>query len=342
MRVAVIVTSTRVVDASWTTAHLIDAMTRLGHLVRLFEPGDFEVTSTGRLVARAWCIDEPEPDVEALSALIQGQRAPRRYVELSNIDLLLVRVNPLPGYLLQLLLMAADQGVVCVNHPSGLARTRGKTWLASLADVPRPPTILTASPAAAVTFARNLGGPVVVKPSQGSGGRGVRLISEGDDAGLEKAVIAARTYGGQAIVQGYLPEAEAGEKRLFWVNGRLLGGYLRTRGEGEFRHNLKQGGQPAACTVDAADEALCAAISPHLFATGIAVAGLDVIGGKLVEVNTLNPGGVHWADHFSAAPPGTLATAVVRALEDIVARGAGAERPAVDARIPFGRSGDAS
>jgi glutathione synthase len=342
MRVAVIVTSARVVDASWTTAHLIDAMTRLGHVVRLFEPTDFEVTSAGRLVARAWCIDQPEADVEALSALIKQQGAPRRYVELSNIDLLLVRVNPMPSYLLQLLLMAADQGVICVNHPSGLARTRGKAWLASLADVPRPPTVLTASPASALTFARQLGGPVVVKPTQGSGGRGVRLVAEGDDTALEKAVIAARTYGGQAIVQGYMPEAEAGEKRLFWVNGRLVGGYLRTRGEGEFRHNLKQGGQPAPCAVEPADEALCAAISPHLLANGIAVAGLDVIGGKLVEVNTLNPGGVHWADHFSDAPPGTLATVVVRALEDIVARGEGAVRPSAGAQQPQSRSDDAS
>lgn len=322
MRVAVIVSSVKVIDASWTTAHIIDAMTRLGHTVRLLEPTDLELTSAGRLVTRAWCIDEPSESVEALSTLIQSQTAPRRYVELSNIDLLLLRVNPLPGYLLQLLLMAADQGTICVNHPGGLARTRGKAWLASLSGVPRPDTVLTASPASAQAFARTQNGPLVVKPTQGSGGRGVRLVPAGDDQALEKAVIQARTFGGQAIVQAYLPEAEAGEKRLFWVDGELLGAYQRNRTSGEFRHNLKQGAQPSPCAVDEADRRICAAVTPHLRRNGIVVAGLDVIGGQLIEVNTLNPGGVHWSDHFSDSPQGSLATQVVRSLERVAARGA--------------------
>ena len=322
MRVAVVVSSTKVIDSSWTTAHLIDAMTRLGHSVRLLEPTDLELTSAGRLVTRAWCIDEPLADVSALSALIQSQAAPRRYVELANIDLLLLRVNPLPAYLLQLLLMAADQGTVCVNHPGGLARTRGKAWLASLAGVPRPETVLTGSPASALTFARTQNGPLIVKPTQGSGGRGVRLVALGDEVALEKAVIQARTFGGQAIVQAYLPEAEAGEKRLFWVDGELMGAYQRNRSDGDFRHNLKQGAQPSPCAVDEADRAICAAVSPHLRRNGIVVAGLDVIGGKLIEVNTLNPGGVHWSDHFSGSPHGTLATDVVKVLERVADRGA--------------------
>ncbi len=316
MRIAVVLTSTRAVDPSWTTVHLVDAMLRLGHTVRLLEPGDLEITAGGRIVARAWCFDEvlaPEIQlgIERLSNLIRSQEGTRRYINLDLCDLLLVRVNPLPSHLLQLLSMVEEAGVPVINRPSGLARTRGKAWLATLPDVPRPTTLVTTSGASARAFAQQNPGRLVVKPATGSGGRGVKLIEENQLDALEIAVKQASLLGGHAVVQTYLPEAEAGEKRLFWVAGALLGGYLRNRASGEFRHNLKQGAQPLPCQIEAPDRALAAAIGPHLMRNGILVAGLDVIGGSLVEVNTLNPGGVHWSDHFQADVPGRIASETI-------------------------------
>jgi glutathione synthase len=46
------------------------------------------------------------------------------------------------------------------------------------------------------------------------------------------------------------------------------------------------------------------ALTPHLLRNGIRIAGIDLIGDQIVEVNTLNPGGLHYADAFQdpAAP----------------------------------------
>ena len=107
-------------------------------------------------------------------------------------------------------------------------------------------------------------------------------------------LLAANAGDGWVVAQEYLPEAEAGEKRLFWLNGELLGGYLRLRAPGDFRHNLKLGGQPTVCTVDDVDRTAVAALGPHLEAAGVWLAGVDVIGGRIVEVNVLNPGGAHF------------------------------------------------
>jgi glutathione synthase len=57
------------------------------------------------------------------------------------------------------------------------------------------------------------------------------------------------------------------------------------------------------------------AIGPHLLRHGIGFAGLDVIGDMLVEVNTLNPGGIHWADTLGSQPRGSIARRTIQILE---------------------------
>ena len=316
MRFALVLTNVTSVDATWTSVHLGAAILRAGHELCIWEPADFEVTETGRLVARAWCVDTAPESVELLGRAISGQRLPRKYIDLSSCDRLLMRVNPLSLAAEQFCLLAQEQGVHVVNDPAGAARTRAKAWLASLpADVPRPRTLVTGSRSAARNFLDAVGSTVVVKPASGSGGRGVSLVPTRRHDILERSLSTAAARGvTHVVLQEYLSEARDGEKRIVWVDGVLLGAYQRQRADGDFRHNLKQGARPTPCTVDAADQAINAAISPHLVRNGIRIAGLDVIGGRLVEVNTLNPGGVHWADSLGEKPTGWIADEAIRLL----------------------------
>jgi len=121
---------------------------------------------------------------------------------------------------------------------------------------------------------------------------------------------------GYVVAQAYLPEASEGEKRLLWVGGRLLGAYRRMRAPGEFRHNLKHGAKPEACELTESDFAIEQAIRPHLRRTGVWFAGLDVIGGKVIEVNVLNPGGSHFVE---ATGGRALGPDIVRSLEKEIA-----------------------
>jgi glutathione synthase len=50
-----------------------------------------------------------------------------------------------------------------------------------------------------------------------------------------------------------------------------------------------------------ADHALAAALTPHLLRDGVWFAGVDVIGGLVIEVNTLNPGGVYWSEQLGTS-----------------------------------------
>lgn len=298
MKLGFLLTNVAAVTETWTSAHLAHAALEAGHEVRLFEPWSHEVTEHGRLVARAWALAGPSGSRAELIRKIRRGALPRRYVELASLDRLFLRVNPLTAAALQVALLAHAAGVEVINDPMGVSLTRTKAWLASLADVPRPPTLVTSSRASVDAFRRqHPDAELIVKPTASSGGRGVALVPPGRLGALHDAVDQARRIGsGHVVLQTCVPEADRGEKRLVWVDGQILGGYLRLRADGDFRHNLKRGGQPTPCDIEPSDEVLSRAISPHLSRNGIRIAGLDVIGGQLIEVNTLNPGGIHWSD----------------------------------------------
>ncbi len=297
MRIAIAVNNVQQVEATWTTLHLAHRALEQGHSVRFIETRDYEITSRGQLVARAYVADPPSPGHLALGAALLDRALPRRYTTLESCDLLLLRVNPLTEAMLNMALVAQELGVAVVNDPTGIARTRSKAWLAGLSDVPRPLTLVTQSRASARLFAGNLDVPAVVKPSTSSGGRAVSLVPPNHPELLEEAMDRAQLAdAGPVVIQACIPEASEGEKRLVWMDGDILGGYLRRRSEGEFRHNLRCGSTPLACEITAADRAIGAALTPHLMRNGIRIAGLDVIGRLLVEVNTMNPGGVHYAE----------------------------------------------
>ena len=61
---------------------------------------------------------------------------------------------------------------------------------------------------------------------------------------------------------------------------------------GEFRSNLAVGGQPEACDLSDAERAICAELAPALRAEGLFFVGIDVIDGRLSEINVTSPTGV--------------------------------------------------
>lgn len=300
MRIAIAITHAPALGPTWTTAHFAQAALEAGHRVHIVESGDFEVTAGRRLVCRSMLMDAPFSNAGTLAQAVSSRALMRRALDLVTCDLLLMRVNPLTLPMLATALAAQELGVRVVNDPTGMARTHTKSWLAALPDVPIPRTIVTRSRASAHLFAGNLDGDAVVKPARGSGGRDVMRVSHGQpqllDAALDK--MQAAHGRGAFIVQAYEPDADQGEKRLFWVDGQILCAYLRLRPDGGFHHNLRQGGRPAQCEMTESDRAISAAIGPHLLRNGIRIAGLDVIGRNLIEVNTLNPGGIHYAESF--------------------------------------------
>jgi glutathione synthase len=132
----------------------------------------------------------------------------------------------------------------------------------------------------------------VIKPVDGFAGRGVlRLDRHDPNLG---SLIEISTRGGTraVVVQRFLREVSAGNKRIFMIAGEPAGAVYRYPQAGDFRI----GNPSAEAPVTARDREICERLAPALRRHGIHLAGLDVIGPYLIEVNVTSVGALRKAD----------------------------------------------
>ncbi len=175
------------------------------------------------------------------------------------------------------------------NSPTGIRALHEKLVALRLPDL-CPDTLVSAEVAELRGFVAD-NRAAVVKPVDGFAGTDVWLVN--DDAGAG-ALLESATRGGtrHVIAQEYLPAVAQGNKRLFLLDGEIIGAVFRRPARGDFRI-----GPPCAVAqVDADDERIVARLAPVLLEHGVAVVGLDVIAGRLIEVNVTCPGGMHKTD----------------------------------------------
>ncbi|MEO7113417.1 MAG: glutathione synthase, partial [Polyangiaceae bacterium] len=95
-----------------------------------------------------------------------------------------------------------------------------------------------------------------------------------------------------AMVQEYLPAVKKGDKRVLLLDGQVLGGILRVPRADDLRSNIHVGGTVKPCEVTPEERAIVSDIAPRLKKDGLIFVGLDMIGGRLTEVNVTSPTGV--------------------------------------------------
>jgi glutathione synthase len=98
-------------------------------------------------------------------------------------------------------------------------------------------------------------------------------------------------HGARAIMaQRYLPEIAQGDKRILVVRGKPAPYCLaRIPREGDTRGNLASGGTGIARPLTERDREIAEAVGAALLDSGILLAGLDVIGAHLTEINLTSP-----------------------------------------------------
>jgi glutathione synthetase len=98
-------------------------------------------------------------------------------------------------------------------------------------------------------------------------------------------------HGAETVMaQRYIPEIKDGDKRILVIDGVAVPFSLaRIPAPGETRGNLAAGGSGVARPLTARDAEIAAALGPVLKEAGIFLAGLDVIGDWLTEVNVTSP-----------------------------------------------------
>src|SRR5262249_53949534 len=141
-------------------------------------------------------------------------------------------------------------------------------------------------------FMKQVGGRAVIKPLDLAGGSGVMLLTDGDKNA--KSIVQLVTGEGSrfAMVQEYLPDVTKGDNRILLLDGQVLGAISRVPRADDFRSNIHVGGTVDAIEVTEDERRMVADMTPRLRNDGLIFVGLDVIGGRLTEVNVTSPTGI--------------------------------------------------
>jgi glutathione synthase len=214
-------------------------------------------------------------------------------VRLADVEAVFIRKDPPFDnmYLMTTLLLERVRGrTVLVNDPRGLREANEKLYAMHFAKW-MPRTIVSAQEDEIHAFAKEVG-TAVIKPLDLAGGSGVLMLKSGDKNA--RSIVQLITDEGRrfAMVQEFLPAVEKGDKRVILLEGKILGAINRVPRSDDLRSNIHVGGSVEPYEVTDAERAIVADIAPRLAADGLVFVGLDVIGGRLTEVNVTSPTGI--------------------------------------------------
>jgi glutathione synthase len=219
---------------------------------------------------------------------------------------------PVDGdYIVATQILSLCRRALVLNRPEGILAANEKLYAMRFPEL-MPVTRVTRSIAELRSFLEVLGGEMIVKPLDGRGGEGIFHVSR-SDRNLVSILEQSTRFGTRAVIgQEYLSAVRSGDKRILLVDGEPIGALLRVPSEHEHRANLHVGGRAAKAELDADDRRIVETLAPSLRRDGLFFVGIDVIGGKLTEVNVTSPTGVQEIDALESR---SLEALVIDAVE---------------------------
>jgi len=272
---------------------------------------DIEADSTFRLALEAaarghelfyYLVDDLGWRDGRIERRVKGDHAtlgPRRTVDLADWDVILLRQDP-PfdmSYITNThLLEHLQPKTLVVNDPFWVRNCPEKILVLEFRDL-MPPTQIARSLAAIRAF-REEHGDIIIKPLYGNGGAGVFKLPEADSnlAALHELFTGMSRE--PLMIQKFLPDVSAGDKRIILVDGEIAGAINRVPQKGETRSNMHVGGRPEKSGITEREREICARLGPLLRERGLIFTGIDVIGGYLTEINVTSPTGLQELERF--------------------------------------------
>ena len=277
-----------------TFAMLLEAQRR-GHELFYYTPQNLALDGE-RLIARgqSLTVEDKIGDHYKVSN-------PRK-IDLGTWDVVLLRQDP-PfdmGYITTThLLERIHPKTLVVNDPREVRNAPEKVWVLDFLDL-MPPTIVTRSADDVRAFRAEMK-DIIVKPLYGNGGASVFRIRP-EDTNLNSLLeLFQGVFREPFMVQQYLPDVRAGDKRVILIDGEAVGALNRVPSPDETRSNLHVGGTAHPTRLTDRDMEICARLGPELKRRGLIFTGIDVIGPYLTEINVTSPTGIREVKRFGGA-----------------------------------------
>ncbi len=315
-------------EKSGTTAFIMHEARKRKHQVYVMGVGDFSFTNEQELSVIATSLPknaDPQTAREFIE-ILHSEKAKREKIAAKDLDVLFIRNNPTEeesgrawaehsgvafGRMVQ------QEGVLVLNDAYALSNAFiDKLYFEELPSSIKPASLITRNKEDVLKFFDDHKKKMVLKPLEGSGGRGVYLIDK-NEKNLNQIIenLAAQGY---IIAQEFLPAVKEGDVRVLLMNGRVMekdgkfGIIRRVSSEGEFRSNISQGATTEFSEYTDSMRKIVDIVAPKLIRDGLFFVGLDIVKDKLIEINVLSPGGM---DSFPVVGLADFSDVVVKAIE---------------------------
>lgn len=282
-----------------TSLALIKECAKRGHGVAMCTPANLTIRNS---VTCAYCtvIGRMEKVPSSLKAFYRRAETREEMLPLAGFDVIFFRANPPLDPIMLNFLDSVKDDVFIMNSLQGMREANNKLYTAAFGDAHSniiPATHVSKSKRHLLKqIKESKSDKMILKPLNGFGGSGVILIEKSAMSNINSLldfyINSADGTSNYVILQDYIEGAELGDVRILLLNGEPVGAMKRVPGSDDHRSNVSAGGSVQKHSLTKEEKALCKQIGPKLVNDGLYFVGIDVIGGKLVEVNVMSPGGI--------------------------------------------------
>ncbi len=214
----------------------------------------------------------------------------KQKLDLIKCKFILIRQNPpfnMEYISTTYILDSIKTKVRIVNDPSSIRSISEKLYSAKYQKF-MPNTIFTQNINEIKKFFRK-NKKVILKPINSFSGNNIHLLKK-FDVKLIKKFIKKHDY---IICQKYLPKIMHGDKRVFLINGKIVGAISRVPKKGSFLSNMSKGAKPINTKMTTEEKKISKLIANDLKKENIFFAGIDFIDQKLNgDINVTSPTGL--------------------------------------------------
>jgi glutathione synthase len=211
-------------------------------------------------------------------------------IDLTICKFLLIRQDPpfnleyiTTSYILDII----KNKVKIINNPTSIRNISEKLFSSKYQKF-MPPTIFTQNLDEIKKFIK-IHKKVILKPIHGYGGNDIHLLTK-LNLDLIKKFIKKHDY---IMCQKFLPKIDKGDKRVFIINGKIVGAISRIPKKSSFLSNLSKGGKAINITLTATEKKISKILAKDLKKENIFFSGIDFIDQKLNgDINVTSPTGL--------------------------------------------------
>ncbi|MGK0291435.1 MAG: glutathione synthase [bacterium] len=281
-----------------STILLIHECILRGHTVALATPNNLTMRDT---VASAFCqVFEKKATIATnITNFYKKSTFLKRKLPLAGFDIIIMRSEPPLNVIALNFLDSVRDDVFIMNDIDGLRIANNKLYTSSFDDPDNtfiPVTHVSKTPEyLEEVLNESKTDKMIMKPLDGFGGAGVIMVEKKAQQSFRSLLdfyINSKEGGNYVILQEYVEGAELGDIRILMLNGEPIGAMRRIPAINDVRSNVHAGGSVVKHSLSKIEKLLCKHIGPKLIRDGLFFVGVDVINGKLIEVNVLSPGGI--------------------------------------------------